>query len=90
MWVRLPLSTTEIESVRALYAVLGFPGCIGSLECTHSGWARSPQLRLFLFEIQDPVVIDHGVFMCVFIQVGTITSTATDGMSTLTFPKPLF
>jgi Plant transposon protein len=72
VWVRLPSSAADIESVRALYAALGFPGCIGSIDCTHIGWARSPQLRRFLFVGKDgyPTL----AYECVTNRLGYIMS----------------
>ena len=34
----------EMNQVRKVYEKLGLPGCIGSMDCTHVLWHRSPKL----------------------------------------------
>ena len=36
----------ELEEVMRKYESLGFPGCIGSIDCTHIAWDRSPTFML--------------------------------------------
>ena len=42
VWVRFPATETEIERVLQQYATLGFPGCVGSIDCCHVHWDRCP------------------------------------------------
>lgn len=39
-----PTTEEEISSVTRAYGLLGFPGCIGSVDCVHVAWDRAPHL----------------------------------------------
>ena len=41
-YIRAPTDIEEISSIVAEYARRGFPGAIGSIDCTHIPWARVP------------------------------------------------
>ncbi|CAM9644526.1 unnamed protein product, partial [Laminaria digitata] len=38
-WVRLP-EGADLERVEGIYRDLGFPGAVGSTDCTHVAWER--------------------------------------------------
>lgn len=38
----LPRDPEEIDKIVSEYALLGFPGCIGSTDCVHIAWDRCP------------------------------------------------
>ena len=40
--VSMPTTNDEIEYVLRQYSALGFPGCIGSIDCCHIHWDRCP------------------------------------------------
>jgi Plant transposon protein len=42
VWVCAPTEADLLESMKE-YARLGFPGCCGSVDCTHVGWDRCPK-----------------------------------------------
>ena len=43
-WIYYPTTAAEAEDNLAVYARLGFPGAIGSVDCTHVRWFRCPAL----------------------------------------------
>eukprot|EP00904_Undaria_pinnatifida_P004183 jgi/Undpi1/13766/HiC_scaffold_9.g03417.m1 len=40
-WVRLP-EGDDLKNVESIYSRLGFPGAVGSTDCTHVAWERCP------------------------------------------------
>ena len=40
-WVRLP-EGDDLKHVESIYSDLGFPGAVGSTDCTHVAWERCP------------------------------------------------
>ena len=42
IWVTMPSTMDAIERVRQQFAVLGFPGVVGSADCTHIGVDKMP------------------------------------------------
>ncbi len=46
---RAPESPTEISAVLKEYEELGLPGCIGSTDCVHIAWDRSPHSLRFRY-----------------------------------------
>lgn len=40
--VYMPRSVEERDAVEAQYRLKGFPGCLGSIDCVHISWIRSP------------------------------------------------
>ncbi|CAN0090046.1 unnamed protein product [Scytosiphon promiscuus] len=38
-WVRLP-EGDDLKRVEGIYSDLGFPGAVGSIDCTHVAWER--------------------------------------------------
>ena len=57
---------TQLQETLKTYEKLGFPGCIGSIDCTHIGWDRCPE-QVFNFmkgkegypSFSFQVVVDH-------------------------------
>ena len=43
-WIIYPTTASEAKDNLAVYGRLGFPGAIGSVDCTHVYWARCPAL----------------------------------------------
>ena len=41
-WVRLPETAEELNLVTQVFERLGFPGAVGSTDCTHVYWERAP------------------------------------------------
>ena len=41
-WVYVPQGA-ELDAVEAVYRRLGFPGCVGSMDCTHIVWDKCPE-----------------------------------------------
>lgn len=43
LFVQIPEPGSDLyEEVTSAYTALGFPGCVGSLDCTHIKWSRCP------------------------------------------------
>ena len=42
IWVRMLSTEVEIQRVLKQYATLGYPGCLGSIDCCHVHWDRCP------------------------------------------------
>jgi len=40
-YVNVPVDD-ELQTIKETYARLGFPGCVGSMDCTHVPWAMCP------------------------------------------------
>ena len=43
-YIKSPCTPTEINYVQRQYELLGFPGCIGSIDCVHVHWERCPAM----------------------------------------------
>ena len=43
-WIYYPTTATEAADTLKVYSRLGFPGAIGSIDCTHVMWGRCPAL----------------------------------------------
>jgi Plant transposon protein len=41
-WIYYPVTAADAANNLAVYARLGFPGAIGSVDCTHVRWLRCP------------------------------------------------
>jgi hypothetical protein len=41
-FIKPPISDHEIDKTLKVYEKIGFPGCIGSMDCTHIPWDRCP------------------------------------------------
>mmetsp|Transcript_31718 Transcript_31718/g.43515 ORF Transcript_31718/g.43515 Transcript_31718/m.43515 type:complete len:434 (-) Transcript_31718:776-2077(-) len=57
---------SELDAVEAVYRKMGFPGCVGSMDCTHVFWDKCPnELRHKCFgkekspTLAFQVVVDH-------------------------------
>ncbi len=48
-WLRPPESRNEVLAVFTMYGAVGFPGCIGSIDCVHIPWERCPAADRALF-----------------------------------------
>jgi len=45
-FIRAPAIASEVQEASDLYARLGFPGCVGSIDCTHVRWVKCPSQTL--------------------------------------------
>jgi hypothetical protein len=43
-FIYLPQDGEDLKKVMEIYARLGFPGCIGSMDCTHVHWLNCPEI----------------------------------------------
>jgi hypothetical protein len=41
-WIHFPSIPQEVQHVESMYAKVGVPGCIGSIDCVHIGWDMCP------------------------------------------------
>lgn len=62
-WIHRKPTESELKDIMATYAKLGFPGAIGSVDCTHIWWSQCPHSMTNLCSGRDdrPTV----VFQCV-------------------------
>ena len=42
VWCAAPTTEADLERVTEQYRLLGFPGCVGSVDCVHLHWERCP------------------------------------------------
>jgi hypothetical protein len=41
-WILYPKNVEEAAPIEAVFTTLGFPGCVGSTDCTHVAWEKCP------------------------------------------------
>ena len=49
-WVSIPKEKEEVEVIQNIYHLLGFPGCVGSMDGVHVAWDCCPQQQIFLYK----------------------------------------
>ena len=56
----------ELDAVQEVYSRMGFPGCVGSMDCTHVFWDKCPERLKFLCKGKEgkpsvafQAVVDH-------------------------------
>jgi hypothetical protein len=64
--VKFPESDEEIKEVMSVFALVGFPGCLGSMDVVHVHWGRCPESQRVLHTgkegyptIAYQVIVDH-------------------------------
>jgi len=69
-FVVAPGSAAEVAKVEAVYRHMGFPGCVGSIDCVHVAWEGCPAVLRNQYKggkgypsIAYEVVCDHNLFI---------------------------
>ena len=76
LWIKYPKTATEAERSMQMYKELGFPGAVGSVDCTHVWWGNCPAGLSNLYTgkekvptIAYEVTVDH-VGKCLYVSQG--------------------